>query len=131
VAYVPAAENLGLLFRVPQKGESLQVLSVFGKGRFRPLATLSPDSKTSVGPMQIEYEGVFSETGLQYKYSPGDWPMLIGMGILVAGVLLAFGAKRLLWAVRAGDDIAVVAVSDRSKSLFVQEFRDLIAEAGS
>ena len=72
----------------------------------KPIAELSPNQEADIGPMKFKFIGAYSKTGIQYKYSPGDIPMIIGMIILIIGVSFAFGSKRTIWAIRKNiDDI--------------------------
>ncbi|MFN5538476.1 MAG: cytochrome c biogenesis protein ResB [Candidatus Melainabacteria bacterium] len=72
----------------------------------KPIAELSPNQETQIGPMKFKFIGAYSKTGIQYKYSPGDIPMIIGMIILIIGVSIAFGSKKTIWAIRKNiDDI--------------------------
>lgn len=138
IAFTSLGKNLGLLFLLPQNSNKLQLISV--KGKFEPknlqknlqlLALISTGEKAQIGPMKFEFLGAFSKTGLQYKYSPGDNLMIVGMSILILGVLTAFGSKRVIWLVKEKDKIYILGNTDRSKDLFMQEFKKIYQSASS
>jgi cytochrome c biogenesis protein len=144
VAFTSVSPELGLLFLLPFNSSKLNLISVVGKpdselllknpnelikqGSLKLLASLSPNQSTQIGPMNFKFVGAFSQTGIQYKHSPGDWLMIIGMVILVFGVLISFGSKRTIWAMKLNNNqqVMVIANADRAKEMFVAEFQDIV-----
>lgn len=144
VAFTSVSPELGLLFLLPLNSSKLNLISVVGKpdsqlllnnpnelikqGSLKLLASLSLNQSTQIGPMNFKFVGAFSQTGIQYKHSPGDWLMIIGMVILVFGVLTSFGSKRTIWAIKQinKQQVMVIANADRAKEMFVAEFQDIM-----
>ncbi|MDX1919042.1 MAG: cytochrome c biogenesis protein ResB [Candidatus Caenarcaniphilales bacterium] len=131
IAHIEVSKGLSLLFWLPEKDSTrLKLISLVGmpdstalqdplrlfkSGGLKLLAELTPGEMTQIGPMKFVYRGAFSKTGIQFKSSPGDLLMLIGMIILTVGVLIAFGAKRQIWAVKSAGKVLLIGNSDRSK----------------
>jgi cytochrome c biogenesis protein len=143
VAFTSVTPELGLIFLLPQNAQNLKLISLKGKlssqvfkdpiklvasGYLKPLASLSPSQAIKLGPMKFRFVGAFSQSGIQYKHSPGDGLMIIGMSILVLGVMVAFGHKRVIWAIKDPEQNAIFVIgnSDRARDLFKAEFKSLI-----
>lgn len=145
VAYIPASEELGLLFLLEtKKPNELNVFSVKGNsspkvfsdpksliasGALRFLGKARIKEEIGIGPMKIKFLGAFSQSGLQYKFSPGDQIMIAGMLILILGVLIAFGSKRVLWGFLDQDSTKFVVLgnADRLRDSFSLEFKQLMS----
>ncbi|MDJ0625848.1 MAG: cytochrome c biogenesis protein ResB [Candidatus Caenarcaniphilales bacterium] len=144
VAYVAPSPNLGLLFLITKEApQKLNLISVRGEisadiftgyknlmesDKLKFLGSLQPGEDLELGPMNFKYKGSFAKTGVQYKSSPGDWIMIVGMCILISGVMMAFGAKRTIWANinLQTNQIDLIATSDRSKEMFGKEYNRLL-----
>ncbi|MDX1921212.1 MAG: hypothetical protein SFU25_10830, partial [Candidatus Caenarcaniphilales bacterium] len=144
VAYIPATDELGLLFLISSKEpDSLNVFSVksgedttvfsnpqalIESGNLRFIGKAKPKEQIQLGPMKIKFLGAFPKTGIQYKHSPGDAIMIIGMGILILGVLIAFGSKRVIWGFVDKDtnNLVLLGNADRLRDSFKVEFSELV-----
>lgn len=138
---ITVTPELALIFWLfPDRNEKLFVFSLKGKvdrgivedpqsllskGLITPLFNLNPGDQSSIGPMQIKLIGAFSKTGIQYKYSPSDYWMILGMVILLFGVFISFGAKRTLWGVLKNGELRLIGNADRHKEAFKEELEDL------
>ena len=143
MAFISINKDLGLLFLISPKDQTLNLISVTGNlnnsilqnpqnllknGHLKLLASnLKPNDKAQIGPMQFQFIGAFSQTGIQFKHSPGDLLMIIGMCILLIGVFIAFGSKRFIWAVKneSENTFFIIAKSDRLPQSFSQELYKL------
>jgi cytochrome c biogenesis protein ResB len=144
MAFISVSKDLGLLFLISPQDQTLNLISVSGNldtnilkkpqdllknNNLKLLASnLKQNDKTQIGPMKFQFIGAFSQTGIQFKYSPGDNLMIVGMCILLLGVFIAFGSKRFIWAVqdKAKNAFFIIAKSDRLPKDFAQELNNLV-----
>ncbi len=93
---------------------------------FQLIAKLPSDQTVTVGPMKLKSYGAFPRTGLHFKHSPGDPILIMGMIVMLSGIMLSFGRKRLLWAITAGDALHIITKSDRGQAAHEEELEDLL-----
>ena len=79
--------------------------------------------------MNIGYFGTQTLTGLQFKSNPGSILIYPGLFFIIAGVFIAFGSRKQIWAaVNESNKIVIGGNSDRAKGKFFQEFEEIVSK---
>ena len=89
---------------------------------------MTKNSRANVGPMIVQYYGTTTLTGLQFKSNPCGLMIYPGLAFIIAGVFIAFGSKRQIWAfINPNENKLVIGgISDRAKGKFYEEFESLV-----
>ena len=145
VVILPIGQGLGLKLKVAGKKQEemkmsnkshitqdiLEIYSVSTENEFKEkyLGQVGKGKNIQLGPMNIGYLGTQTLTGLQFKSNPGDILIYPGLFFIIAGVFIAFGSKKQIWAClnENSNKIVIGGNSDRAKGKFFQEFEELIS----
>ena len=104
-------------------------LTVLGAVDGRAL-TLYPDQPVEIGDKEYLFEGRREFAGIEVRRDPGANFIWVGVGLLLAGLLVTFYVPRLrLWA-RIRDDEIVIAGLAENSGAFQSEARRLAKELG-
>lgn len=129
--FLPLSNDVGLKLKVIQndKDSILEIYS-FSPDRQKYLGSVKKDEKLQLGPINISYFGTQTLTGLQFKSNPGSYLIYPGLFFIIAGVFIAFGSKKQVWALTnsGNNKILIGGNSDRAKGRFFEEFEKLISE---
>ncbi len=136
VIILPLNEEVGLKLKIVQMGnathkDALEIYSVSSnntKGKY--LGKVERDKKIQLGPLNIGYLGSETLTGLQFKSNPGGALIYPGLFFIIAGVFIAFGSKKQIWAIINASNNAIIigGNADRAKGKFFEEFENIVKE---
>ena len=133
--FLPLSDGIGLKLEVdPAKNNSeMKLFAVMFDSKDSPvieklLGKMTKNSRANVGPMIVQYYGTTTLTGLQFKSNPGSLLIYPGLAFIIAGVFIAFGSKRQIWAfINPNENKLVIGgISDRAKGKFYEEFESLV-----
>ncbi len=131
IVILPIGQGLGLKLKATSQ-DILQIYSVSTENNFKEkfLGAVEKGKHIQLGPMNIGYIGTQTLTGLQFKSNPGDLLIYPGLFFIIAGVFIAFGSRKQIWAAISenSNKIVVGGNSDRAKGKFFQEFEELISK---
>lgn len=136
VIILPLNEEVGLKLKIVQMEnaahkDALEIYSVSSNntnGKY--LGKVEKDKKIQLGPLNIGYLGSETLTGLQFKSNPGGILIYPGLFFIIAGVFIAFGSKKQIWAIINASNNAIIigGNSDRAKGKFFEEFENIVKE---
>ncbi len=108
----------------------LELYSISNDGsKQKYLGRVEKNKKLQLGPMNIGYFGTQTLTGLQFKSNPGSILIYPGLFFIIAGVFIAFGSRKQIWAaVNESNKIVIGGNSDRAKGKFFQEFEEIVSK---
>jgi len=136
VIILPLSEEVGLKLKIVQMEnlpgkDLLEIYSVSSNntnGKY--LGKVEKDKKIQLGPLNIGYLGSETLTGLQFKSNPGGTLIYPGLFFIIAGVFIAFGSKKQIWARINSSNNAIIigGNADRAKNKFFEEFENIVKE---
>lgn len=134
IVVLPLSEDIGLKLKVIQNSKEKDILELYSiandGSKEKYLGEVEKNKKLQFGPMNIGYFGTQTLTGLQFKSNPGGILIYPGMFFIIAGVFIAFGSRKQIWAAinENNNRIVIGGNADRSKGKFFQEFEELISK---
>ncbi len=134
IVVLPLSEDIGLKLKVIQNNKEKDILELYSitndGSKEKYLGEVEKNKKLQFGPMNIGYFGTQTLTGLQFKSNPGGILIYPGMFFIIAGVFIAFGSRKQIWAAinENNNRIVIGGNADRSKGKFFQEFEELISK---
>lgn len=133
VVFLPLSDDVGLKLKVAQNltSDMLELYSVSRENmRQKHIGSVKVNQKLQLGPININYLGTQTLTGLQFKSNPGWFLICPALFFIVAGVFIAFGTRRQIWALvnSSNNKIIIGGDSDRHRGKFYEEFEKLILD---
>lgn len=135
LVFLPLSQDIALKFKVDKLNDGLlKVSSILrekdNSGVEKYIGTLKKGERVQLGPLDIQYFGFNTITGLQFKSNPGDSIIYLSIIFIFIGVFIAFGSKKQIWAsFDPGNNKLVIGGSaDRAKGEFYKEFEGIVQE---